>query len=114
MNIFMGYVLDFVVGGYSITINLNELHKIWENLESMAQQHVGSFQWAVLKSWKGCEANACPTTRVVYTVVKVDGATPKRWLSKGQWQADTWELRHLLSYLLRWQKSPAYASQFFI
>ena len=25
-------------------------------------------------------------------VVKVDGATPKRWLSKGPWQTNTWEL----------------------
>ena len=38
----------------------------------------------------------------VYTVVKVDGATPKRWLTKGPWWTSTWELRHLLS---RWYKS---------
>ena len=33
----------------------------------------------------------------IYTVVKVDGATPKRWISKGPWQTNTWGLRHLLS-----------------
>ena len=31
------------------------------------------------------------------TWVKVDGATPTRWLSKGQWYINTCELRHLLS-----------------
>ena len=31
-----------------------------------------------------------------YTVVKVDCATPKRWLSKGPWSTNAWELRHLL------------------
>ena len=29
--------------------------------------------------------------------MKVDGATPTRWLSKGQWYINTCELRHLLS-----------------
>ena len=33
-------------------------------------------------------------TLFVYTVVKVDGATPKRWFSKGPCQTNTWELRH--------------------
>ena len=36
-----------------------------------------------------------------YTVVKVDGATPKRWINKRPWWTNTWELRHLLS---RWCK----------
>ena len=38
-----------------------------------------------------------PQSQWTYTVVKVDGATPKRWLTKGPWETNTWELRHLLS-----------------
>ena len=35
----------------------------------------------------------------IYTIVKVDGPTPKRCISKGPWYTNTWELCHLLS---RW------------
>ena len=46
-----------------------------------------------------CWANCDIVNAHIYTVVKVHGATPKRWLSKGPWKTNTWELRHLLS---RW------------
>ena len=39
------------------------------------------------------------TYLVIYSVVKVDGTTAKRWFSKGPWWTNRWELRHLLS---RW------------
>ena len=42
-----------------------------------------------------------------YTVVKVDGATPKRWLSKGPWWTNTWELRLLLSRCYKWMQHDA-------
>ena len=46
------------------------------------------------------------SNKIKYIVVKVDGASPKRWLSKELRKTNALELRHLLS---RWYKSGTFS-----
>ncbi len=69
---------------------------------SFIQLNHHGHQWSLLKFYGG---HLSFRSLFNYTIVKVDGATPKRWLSKGPWWTNTWELRHLLS---RWYNGKAW------